>query len=311
MAVLAPLITCRQRYRPEPRKTDCSRHLRSALVRHRSARPRHLRSHRLGLAHHALYRRHGRHHRRAAGPTDRHHRRLCRRCGRCGSDAHHRHLPGLSPADTCLGLRFSTRPRHRERGAGDRTHHLVALCPHRPRRGADLAQQRVHPGGQDAGGLVRPHPRSPCRALVPVLGHRPPDARHGRHHPHRRRPRLPRPRRPAALAGMGGDDLDRPPVHPRSVVGADHSRASQSSSSRSASTCSATACATCSIREAARDDGRQVHCSRSRISMSPTAPPRASSKPCAASASASAARSWALSARAAPASRRPAAPSCA
>ena len=49
-------------------------------------------------------------------------------------------------------------------------------------------------------------------------------ARHGRHYPHRRRAGLPGPRRAAATPRMGRDDLARPGLHPRSMVGRHHAR---------------------------------------------------------------------------------------
>ena len=109
------------------------------------------------------------------------------------------------------------RPRHR----ADR---LAALRPRRPRRDPDRAQLRLYRRRPPPGRQRRAHPPRPHRADVRALGDRPRHPRHGRDHPDRRRPRLPRPRRPAAAAGMGADDLVRPQVPLRPVVGGDDAR---------------------------------------------------------------------------------------
>ena len=70
-------------------------------------------------------------------PPGRHRRRLSRRLGRHGADAHHRHLPRLPAAHPGARLRRRARPRHRERHHRHRAHRLAALCARRPRRDAD------------------------------------------------------------------------------------------------------------------------------------------------------------------------------
>ena len=63
------------------------------------------------------------------GLAGRHRRRLSRRLGRHGADAHHRHLPRLPAADPGARLRRGARARHRERH-----HRHRASPPGRPMR---------------------------------------------------------------------------------------------------------------------------------------------------------------------------------
>jgi peptide/nickel transport system permease protein len=53
---------------------------------------------------------------RAHRPAGGHRGGLCRRLGRCGADAGHRHLPGIPPADPGAGFRRCPGAGHRERG---------------------------------------------------------------------------------------------------------------------------------------------------------------------------------------------------
>ena len=93
-----------------------------ALVRHRRPGPRHLLPPRLRLAHHALRRRARGGDRGAHRPPGRHRRRLSRRLGRRGADAHHRHLPRLPAPDPGAGLRRGARaPASRTRSSPSRS----------------------------------------------------------------------------------------------------------------------------------------------------------------------------------------------
>ena len=221
---------------------------RKILARHRRPGARHLFAHRLRLAADPARGGPRLRHRRADRPRRRHHRRLCRRLGRCRAEPRDRHLPRLPAARAGARLRCRARTGNRERHHRHRHHDLAALRAHRARRDAHHPQLGIHPGGAAAGRIVGAHHPEARRAALPLLGHRARDARHGGHHPDRRRPRLPRPRRAAAASRMGRDDRRRPALPDRPMVGRGDARASRSSSSASASTCSATGCATCSTR---------------------------------------------------------------
>ena len=103
------------------------------------------------------------------GLAGRHHRRLSRRLGRCGADAHHRHLPRLPAPGPGARLRRGARAGHRERHHRHRHHRLAALCAHRPRRDADHPQQRLHRRRAAAGRLVAAHhpAATSCRSASP------------------------------------------------------------------------------------------------------------------------------------------------
>ena len=145
MAVFAPLIADRQAATLQE-LADRLQPASGALVRHRRARPRHLRPHRLRRAHHAHHRRPRRRHRGAGRPRHRPARRLFRRRRRHGADAHHRHLPGVPAPGAGAGLRRRAGPGHRERRHRHRADRLAALCPPRPRRDADPPAGGVHRG---------------------------------------------------------------------------------------------------------------------------------------------------------------------
>src|SRR5690606_28901910 len=101
---------------------------------------------------------------------------------------------------------------------------LAALCPDRAGRDADRPQLGLHRRRPAAGRRRGADHRRAYRADVPAFRHHPGHAGHGGGDPDRRGPGFPWPRRPAADAGMGADDLLRPQVPVRAMVGRHHAR---------------------------------------------------------------------------------------
>jgi len=141
------------------------------------------------------------------------------RLGRHAADANDRCLPGLPPSHPRPRFRGGDRAGHQECRDRHRADGLARPMPvsHGPRR--SLCAMRISSMRRGCRGHRRPVSSCTNHAALPVLGHRPPDARHGRDHPDRGGPRLPWARRATAVAGMGRHDFLRPPLHPRPVVG--------------------------------------------------------------------------------------------
>ena len=96
------------------------------------------------------------------------------------------------PPDPRAGPGRGPRPGARERGAGHRAHHVVAVRAYRARRGAHHSQQRIHPGRTSPGCLHHRHPLSPRDAALCLVGDRTTHAGHGGHHPDRGGAGIPR-----------------------------------------------------------------------------------------------------------------------
>ena len=192
--------------------SGCSRPRAAHLVRHRRARPRHLRAHRVRRAHHADHRRAGRRSIVGAGRP----RRSGSPAGYFGGwvDAVLMRITDIFLAfpRLVLALAFAAAlgPGIENAVIAIALDHLAALCAPRARRDADASRSADFIEAAELQGashlrILFTHIVPLCLPSVIVRA----DAGHGRHHPDRGGPRLPRPRRAAADAGMGRDGRRR------------------------------------------------------------------------------------------------------